>query len=145
MLVYDLVRLVKRRFSSRKRLRRRHPNQVNASTAVECLEDRTLLSNSSPVFSQDDYSFSVASDIAEFSVIGAASATDADGDYLNYFGAGGPFYIDYSGDIVFGGPTGGIFDGDEYVFSLTVDDGTGLTDTANVTISVGGGHGRSAT
>ncbi|MBM80480.1 MAG: hypothetical protein CMJ78_07795 [Planctomycetaceae bacterium] len=67
--------------------------------------------------------------------IGNLPAFDPDGDPIFYAGASGSFFVDYNGDVVYPG-----FDllspGDSILFTATVADFAGNSDTATVSINI---------
>ena len=122
--------------AARRRLTRR-------TFAVECLEDRTLLSNA-PVFAPDTYSFSINADAAIAAEIGTVLADDMDGDALVYFIDSGNnldlFTLDSSSGTLKVDADLLTHDGETFNLQVSVDDGT-QTDTASVSVVINANTG----
>ena len=89
-----------------------------------------------PSFSAEEYTFTVPENSAIGHSVGTAAATDPDaGDTLTYSISGEAFGIDASGAIT----VGAALDHEtteSYSLTVTVEDGSGLSDTADVSITV---------
>ena len=94
--------------------------------------------NQASVFAQETYSASLAEDAAIGSAVVTVQATDADaGDTLSYSitGGAGLFAINHDGEITLTGALD-YETATSHTISVQVEDEAGLTDTAEVTISV---------
>ena len=92
--------------------------------------------NTPPAFDSSSYSFMVAADAAYGDVVGAVTATDADGDSFSYFsGSAWPFEVDSSTGEVRYADTSTLTVGNQYSFTVSADDMYG-SGSATVTIDV---------